>query len=188
MSGDANMYDHTGLKQMCLPFVSKNKPALMVCFSTIMMSVLVSSCGGSSSNAPVELSEAQEEMQQLIDGRIRNFKDIGAAFKAVNDEVKAGRFESATVKYSVKSISSITVNMHKWFPEGSGPESGLTTKAKPFIWDNIDDFNKVRSDFEQTIIALLAATEESDAAMIKANFYKAAKGCKTCHELYREKE
>lgn len=182
------MQKHTGLSQKKPLSISKNKPVLMVFSSFLLMSVLLPSCSGASSSAPVELSAEQEEMQQLINNRIRNFKDIGAAFKAVNDELKAGRVESTTVKYSIKSISRMTASMYQWFPEGSGLESGLKTRAKSSIWNNADDFNSVRSNFEQSIIALLAASEAGDETMIKTNFYKAAIGCKTCHELYREKE
>lgn len=154
----------------------------------VSLCVLLSSCGGEAKTTPGELSTEQEVTQQVIKDRIRNFKNMGAAFKGINDDFKAGTPTSTTVVYSAKSLARIVQNMDEWFPEGSGPNSGLKTRAKSSIWDDGAKFSALSADFQQSIIALNAAAQSGEAGAIKAGFYKAAKGCKTCHDLYREEE
>ena len=155
--------------------------------SVLIASVVftLAACGGGSDNA-VALTAEQEAMRQTVESRQANFKDIGAAFKAIGDELKAERPESTTAIFSIRSVSGFAPQVKDWFPEGSGPQDGLKTKAKSAIWDDPAAFEKAYLEFEAAAAELGDAGRASDGELIKKNFMKVGGTCKGCHDQFRE--
>ena len=75
-----------------------------------------------------------------------------------------------------------------WFPEGTGPETGLKTGAKAEIWETPDAFTAAVSEFEIAISGLSDAGRAADPDLIKAGFVKVGGTCKGCHDTFREKD
>jgi len=68
-----------------------------------------------------------------------------------------------------------------------GSEKG-TTRAKPAIWENMDDFEAKLADLREAAAALDEAAEGGDRAAI-AEAVKATGGaCKACHDEYKSKD
>src|SRR3954471_17339345 len=79
-----------------------------------------------------------------IKPRQDKLRDMGGALKAINDEIKKGRLDwDNTVLPNVQTIKERSAYLLKWFPKGSGPESGVKTYALPAIWQKNDDFQKL---------------------------------------------
>jgi cytochrome c556 len=73
-----------------------------------------------------------------------------------------------------------------WRAFAPGTDQG-NTKAKPEIWNNLDDFKKKAETVqaEAAKLAEVAATGDFDA--IKAQVGATGKACKACHDEYRNK-
>ena len=68
-----------------------------------------------------------------------------------------------------------------------GSEKG-TTRAKPEIWDNMDDFESKLDDLRDAAASLDEAVEGGDRKNI-ANAVKDTGGtCKACHDEYKSKD
>lgn len=121
-----------------------------------------------------------------IDARKANFKEIGGAFKTINDEIKSGAPDINTVRPLARDLATRASLISRQFPRGSGPESGLKTRAKPEIWTDPPGFQKLQTDLVAAANNLNAAAATGDvAALISA---RAALGgvCKSCHERFRQ--
>ncbi|MFN2288497.1 MAG: cytochrome c, partial [Chromatocurvus sp.] len=63
-----------------------------------------------------------------------------------------------------------------------------TTRAKPEIWDNMDDFESKLDDLRDAAASLDEAVEGGDRKNI-ANAVKDTGGtCKACHDEYKSKD
>ena len=69
----------------------------------------------------------------------------------------------------------------------AGTDKG-TTRAKPDIWANLDDFEAKLVDLQKAAGALSDAADAGDEAAIKAAFSDTGKTCKACHDQYKSKD
>lgn len=75
-----------------------------------------------------------------------------------------------------------TLDIMRGFAEGS--DKG-TTRAKPEIWQNMDDFTAKMNDLDEALLALQAATASGDKEVIGKQIGAAGKACKACHDEYK---
>ncbi len=81
------------------------------------------------------LARADEmDPQVVIEGRQANLRDLGAAFKAITDELKKSAPSLAVIRQYAGQVDALAQQQRFWFPRGSGPESEIETDAKPEIW------------------------------------------------------
>jgi len=121
-----------------------------------------------------------------IKPRQDKLRDMGGALKAINDEIKKGKLDwDNIVLPNVQTIKDRSGYLLKWFPKGSGPESGVKTYALPAIWQKNDDFTKLGKEMQTEALKLdqVAATKNADA--LKAQVLAIGKACKACHDNYR---
>jgi len=83
---------------------------------------------------------AQSAGAKAVATRQANFKQLGGAFKAINDQLKAGAPDMAVIKASAQKMKDLAAQEATWFPAGSGPEAGVKTGAKPEIWSDAAGF------------------------------------------------
>lgn len=67
-----------------------------------------------------------------------------------------------------------------------GSDKG-TTRAKPEIWENMDDFETKMEDLWAAIDKLEDAAEGGDREAIAASVADTGKACKACHDEYKSK-
>ncbi|MSQ59182.1 MAG: cytochrome c [Betaproteobacteria bacterium] len=67
-----------------------------------------------------------------------------------------------------------------------GSESG-DTKAKPEIWQNMDDFKAKLEKMQQETAKLAEVAKAGDFNALKAQLGETGKACKACHDNYRNK-
>ena len=75
-----------------------------------------------------------------------------------------------------------TLDVMRGFADGS--DKG-TTRAKPEIWENKDDFNAKMEDLDKALVALQQATAGGDRKAIGEQVGAAGKACKACHDEYK---
>jgi cytochrome c556 len=68
-----------------------------------------------------------------------------------------------------------------------GTDKG-TTRAKPEIWENMDDFESKMADLQAATEALDDAAETGDREQIAEAFAAAGGACKACHDEYKSKD
>ncbi len=78
--------------------------------------------------------------QQVIETRQANLKDMGANFKTINDQSKAGTPDMAAITAAADKIKGYSADIGNWFPAGTGPEAGIKTAALPKIWEDCATF------------------------------------------------
>lgn len=120
--------------------------------------------------------------------RQAHFKEQGAAFKAIADELKKDTPDKAVIAANATKIKGTAAALPSWFPKGSGPETGLKTAAKPDVWTDAADFEAaaMKLQAETTKLADIAAGGDLDA--IKAQFRATGGACKNCHDKFRVPE
>ena len=134
----------------------------------------------------VAAAAATPAITAAVNARKANYKEIGGAFKAVNDEIKSGAPHWGTVRPLAKELAARSVQQVKYFPRGSGPESGLKTRAKAVIWNEQAQFVKIQRDMVAAANALQAAADKGDVAALTAARTSLGATCKACHDRYRE--
>jgi len=129
---------------------------------------------------------ATPEIIDAIKSRRANYKEIGGAFKSINDEVKTGSPLIDTIQPLAQEILKRSSMQMNFFPAGSGPESGEKTRAKAAIWAEQDNFRKLHQEFTQAAEQLNSAISSGNVATITSAQKSLGMACKSCHDRYRE--
>jgi cytochrome c556 len=134
------------------------------------------------------IAEEDFDPEPIIEGRQAALRDIGAAFKAISDELKAPTPVLATIRSNTRQIEDLMKQQHFWFPPGTGPESEIETLAKPEIWQRPAEFKKAQTAFSEAAQQLTRAAEGSDVSAMRSQWRELGKTCKGCHDTFREEE
>lgn len=124
----------------------------------------------------------------VIAARQEHYKDLGRAFKAINDQLRSSTPDVAVIKANAPAITRIgqQQNRENWFPAGTQAGLGLETAAGTAIWKNPADFSTKRADFAKASAGYAATAASGDLEAIKAATGAVGKTCKACHETYRD--
>ena len=133
------------------------------------------------------LSAATLSAADAVAARKANFKEIGGAFKSINDELKAEAPDVTRLQSPARTIAQRSSRIKDHFPAGSGPDSGLKTKARPEIWSKQVEFGKYREAMVISASALDKAVGSGDLAAITKARDALGTSCQGCHNQFREK-
>ncbi|HEY5758067.1 MAG TPA: cytochrome c [Steroidobacter sp.] len=135
------------------------------------------------------LARADEmDPQVVIEGRQANLRDLGAAFKAITDELKKSAPSLAVIRQYAGQVDALAQQQRFWFPRGSGPESEIETAAKPEIWSRTKEFVDAQLALVTEAARLREVAGGSDLEAIKSQHRAVGKTCKGCHDAFREEE
>lgn len=125
---------------------------------------------------------------ELIRNRQAGYKQMLASFRVLFDQSKAGEPSVEAIRTHAANVARIAPNVGGWFPPGTGPETGVPTRAKAEIWAN-------QADFRQRSAALVVAARQVEAAAragnveaFRAAFPALRQTCSDCHDRYRGPE
>lgn len=124
----------------------------------------------------------------LIRPRKEGFRELGAAFKNVNDELKSGTPQVYIIQISARQIRDASRSQYTWFPAGSEPKVGLKTKAKPEIWTRTDEFKTAQDKFATEATAFMSVAATGELMKMRAQAKQLGQACKGCHETFRDKD
>jgi cytochrome c556 len=128
------------------------------------------------------------DLDQVIEDRQRNLRDMGAAFKAITDELKRSKPNVLEIAHYASSLREIAASQQQWFPVGSGPGSGIKTAAKAEIWSEPAEFAKWELDLRAAIALLVKAAAGQDIEILRHQHEQLGKVCAGCHKTFRTKE
>lgn len=123
---------------------------------------------------------------QAVRARHEHFEELGKAMKEIDGQLKADTPTSATVRVAADKIAELAPRVKTWFPAGSGPQDGKRTDAKAEVWTRNADFGTAATRLEAAAVALKAAVEGGDAAMVRAAVKNVGAACKNCHDAFKK--
>ena len=138
------------------------------------------------SGGPAGASEGAAE--RAVAARQAGFKQIGAAFKAVNDELRAGKPDLKEIAAAEARLETHASQIPTWFPRGSGPESGAKTGARAAVWSDAAGFADAAANLRTQTSRLTVLAREGDLAPVRKQAAQVGAACKTCHTAYREED
>lgn len=123
-----------------------------------------------------------------IRSRIANYRELGSAFKAVNDGLRGGEVQTVLIAQSARQIRNASRGQYEWFPAGSGPASGGKTRAKSEVWTQPAKFKAAQDAFGKAADDFQRAVTSKDIAAIRVGAQKLGATCKGCHDSFRAPE
>lgn len=120
--------------------------------------------------------------------RHENFEKMGAAFKALNDELRKGSPDKAAVASNARIINTQASALPTWFPRGSGVTARPRSEARNEIWTDAAGFTAAASNLRTEAGKLNAVAASGDIDAVKAQVRPTFQACKGCHEKYRQEK
>ena len=127
-------------------------------------------------------------VKQQIETRQKALKDMGAAFKTVNDQLKSSAPALDQIRPAVQTIKTHSGEIATWFPASTGPESGIETAALPKIWEDQATFQAAAQRLGDEAGKLSDVATGEDLAAIGAQAGATGGACKNCHDNFRKKK
>ncbi|MGE0725651.1 MAG: cytochrome c [Alphaproteobacteria bacterium] len=155
---------------------------------TILGRSILAVAGLAATVAVAAVATAQQSPQQVIEARQNAMKSFGAEMKAIGDGAKAGSLSKDEAVMRSKKLNDLANQAHSWFPRGSGPESGVKTRALPAIWEKPADYRAAIDKFGLETAKLVAAAETGQNATVAAQHGEVGKACGACHNGFRARQ
>lgn len=124
----------------------------------------------------------------LVKARIASYRELGAAFKAVNDALRGSELQTVLLVQSARQIRNASRAQYQLFPAGTGPQAGIKTRAKAEIWSQPAQFKAAQNSFAKAADAFQLTVSKGNAAAIRAEARKLGAACKGCHDHFRTRE
>lgn len=121
----------------------------------------------------------------VVKSRIASYRELGAAFKNVNDALRGPNPPAVILQLSSREIMSAARAQGGWFPAGSGPQPGIKTRAKAEIWTQAPRFRAAQAAFATQAASFDRAVKTGNVTAIRAEARKLGGTCKGCHDQFR---
>lgn len=120
--------------------------------------------------------------------RQANYKQIGAAMKGINEQLRNSTPSIPAIRAASRNILGFAPQVLRWFPRGTGPEAGVRTRARPEIWTDHAGFRRAGAGLLVAARNFDAAARRGDLVAIRAAAPGLAHACSNCHDDYRAPE
>jgi cytochrome c556 len=159
--------------------------------ATLVLVAAVIAAGGvtcAQGQSPASSQGQSASAAELVKARQQGLKALGAAFKTIRDELKADTPDAARIRKASVDITQAAGAFDKWFPAGTGPESGAKTDAKPEVWTDPTGFATAREAFVREANEWARLGNRTDVSAWKEGAASLGQRCKGCHDKYRVKK
>lgn len=147
--------------------------------SIVILGLTISAVANADDKALEEAVEYRQAHMTMVGA---NFKPLAGMMKGEKewnlDEAKAFAADLAAVA---------SLNAERGYPAGSSKQ-GSKSKAKPEIWENMDDFTAKYDDFAKASTKLNEVAADGDKDAILAQVKEVGASCKACHKEYKAKK
>ena len=109
-----------------------------------------------------------------------NFAPLGAMVKGT------APYDAAKFTQRAERVAYLAQLAGEAFPAES--QSGATTAAKPEIWTNRAEFDKLMKNWQDKTVALAKVANGGNLDAIKPAFGAVVEACKACHDKFRVEE
>ncbi len=150
----------------------------------ILLTLLAVAAVGAAAMATAQSGPSIAELQITYRQGIYNV--IGGNFAPLGAMVNGKRaWDAKNAALRAERVAYLAQMAPEAFPDGS--DKGAATKAKPEIWTNRAEFDKLMKDLLDKTQNLATVAKSGDQAKIKAAFGSAADTCKACHDKFKNK-
>ncbi|MGN6358138.1 MAG: c-type cytochrome [Novosphingobium sp.] len=115
----------------------------------------------------------------------KKLNQLGRAQKLIGDELRKPTPDVGVIRANAQTLANLAPQVHRWFPRGTGKESGAKTAALPAIWQQTPLFNTKANQFTQAARGLQQAATRGDVAQIRAALPAVGGSCKGCHDTFK---
>ncbi len=122
---------------------------------------------------------------ETVTARQNNFKQMGRAQKMIGDELKKPAPNVGVLRAQAQVLANLAPQVNRWFPRGTGPESGARTGALPAIWQQTPLFNTKATQFTNAARNLQRVAAGGNVAQIRAAVPAVGGSCKSCHDTFK---
>lgn len=119
-----------------------------------------------------------------VRARIHGYRELGAAFKAVNDGLR-GTPQTVLIQQSARQIRNVAREQYSWFPAGSDASAGVRTAVKADVWSRPVPFRAAQDAFARQTEVFQRAAAGGNVATMRAEARKLGGTCKGCHDGFR---
>ncbi|MEG8220925.1 cytochrome c [Sphingomonas sp. HH69] len=130
-------------------------------------------------------SAAAPAPKAAIAARQAGYKKMGAAMKALNDQLKTGAPVKAKMVGAAQALAAAAREQPRLFPAGSGPTAGVPTDALPNIWTDRATFDGQMARLIAESGKLIAVVNGGNADAIRAQAKATGATCAACHRQFR---
>lgn len=167
-----------------MPAVAEPIPKALRVKLAVVAAVALGVVGGSG----WALAQSAPNAKDAIAFRHAQLSQMGKAFKAVNDETHAWSPDWQTIRSNAQSLAQLTSELSTWFPNGTGPDSGVKTRAKAEIWTSPSEFQDKARSAHAAALDLKNAATGSDIAVVTSSEHALGERCASCHTDFRERQ
>jgi cytochrome c556 len=159
--------------------------------ATLALVAAVIAAGGvtfAQGQSPASSQGQAASAAEVVKARQKGLKALGAAFKTIRDELKGDSPDAAKIRGASADITEAAGAIDKWFPAGTGPDSGVKTDAKPEVWTDTARFATAREAFVREANKWAQIGNSTDVSAWKEGAASLGQSCKGCHDKYRVKK
>ena len=124
--------------------------------------------------------------REAADARLK-MMELHAFNLAIIGNMARGRapFDADTASAAARRLADLAAaDWTAYFPPGTSADDFDTSRVEPAVWENWDDFS-ARHDLLKDVTARLAATEMTDATVLRESLVELTEACGGCHREYR---
>jgi cytochrome c556 len=129
-------------------------------------------------------AQSHPDAAKIMQDRHENYEKIGDSFKTIRDQLRGDR-DVAAITGAAETINTLAPQIKTWFPEGTGPETGIETEALAKIWQDKAGFNAAADKLVTEAGNMLVAAKSGDLGQVGNNVRTLGGACKNCHDSYR---
>ena len=148
----------------------------------ICVTAVAALCGAAYAQRPAASAAA------TIQARQANYKQMAVALRAIGEQLRSGSPDLAQIRPRAALLANRATQLLRWFPRGTGPETGVRTRAKAEIWSNHQGFLHSGATFLVAARELNAAAAAGDLARVRAALPAVQRTCSGCHDNFRGPE
>jgi len=135
--------------------------------------------------ASIATTGLAQSAADAVAARQAAMKAIGKSNAVIANAMKADTPDFAAASEAAKTISNAFTAFPGHFGPGTGPDSGVTTKAKAEIWTDMDAFRAANDRAIAASAALVIAAGGTDVAAINSAQTALRGTCGGCHSAFR---
>ncbi len=137
--------------------------------------------------SPVSIMAAEmPDIERAINDRRAKFEQMGEAYDEIDRDLKRSQPDISMIQDHAAQIDEWAGDQIHWFPDGSGPESGIETEARAEIWTDAEQFEALQEAFVLEARRFKDAADQGDLANLISRFEATSAVCSECHEKYRK--
>ncbi|MGE3476742.1 MAG: cytochrome c [Rhodospirillaceae bacterium] len=130
----------------------------------------------------------QKAPADVIKARHEQMKALGADFKTINDALKTDAPAVAAIAAAGKHMAETIKGLNALYPAGTGPDSGVKTRALPEIWLQNAAFKSAADASEAESVKFAVTATVGNVEAIKTGFKALTDSCVACHNKFRAPE